>query len=121
MPEHATDTPKRKYTKKPKDIVVTPVQQICQWCDTMIVAGQAPAILGTCAKCQQVEARYDAEEPCAHCGGRKAISVAGVKLKDGHRDSCITRAEDPTPRRKLTEEQVNQILEQLGPAPVRLG
>src|SRR5439155_17476643 len=120
MPEETAVAPKRKYTKKAKEIVVTPVQQICQWCDTVIVAGQAPAILGTCAKCQKIEATFEAEEPCEHCGGRKAISVAGIKLKDGHRDSCLTRAEDPTPRRKLTEEQVNQILQQLGPAPVRL-
>jgi len=53
-------------------------------------------------------------------GGRKAISVAGVKLKDGHRDSCITRAENPMPRRKLSEEDVQQILQQLGPAPVQM-
>ncbi len=120
MPEEAVVT-KRKYTKKPKDIIVTPVQQDCQWCDAEIVAGQAPRILGTCARCQKIEATFEAEEPCQYCGGRKAISVAGVRLKDGHRDSCITRAENPTPRRKLSEEDVQQILQQLGPAPVPLG
>src|SRR5258706_11157172 len=118
MPVETTETPKRKNIKKPKEIVITSVQQDCQWCNAVIVAGQGPAILGTCAACQKIENTYEAETPCEYCGGRKAVSVAGVKLKDGHRDSCITRAENPMPRRKLSEEDVKQILQQLGPAPV---
>src|SRR5439155_21130485 len=114
MPEETIVAPKRRgRPPKSKEIVVTPVRQVCQWCDTEIVAGQEPKILGTCARCQKIEATFEAEAPCEHCGGRKAISVAGVKLKDGHRDSCITRAENPTPRRKLSEEDVQQILQQL--------
>lgn len=119
--ENAVGAPKRSgRPPKSKEIVVTPVRQVCQWCDFEIMAGQSPAILGTCAACQKIENAYEAEAPCEFCGGRKAMSVAGIKLKDGHRDSCITRAENPAPRRKLSEEDVTQILERLGQAPVRL-
>jgi hypothetical protein len=112
--------PKKRGRPKKQviDAVVTPVREICQWCSAVITAGRNPPQLGTCAKCQIIENTYEAEEPCEYCGGRKAPSVAGVTLRNGHRASCRTLAEDPTPRRKLTDEDVAEIRHRLGPAPV---
>ena len=92
--------PKRRgRPKKQPEITVTPVRQVCQWCRTEVLAGQEPRIWVTCARCQAIETAYEAETPCPHCGGRKARSVAGVLLKDGHRDNCITRAVPVGPHR----------------------
>lgn len=95
--------PKRGRPKKQKaikDITITPVRQVCQWCRTEVMAGQEPRIWTTCAKCQAIENAYEAETPCPSCGGRKTKSVAGVLLKDGHRDNCITRAVPVGPQRR---------------------
>ena len=102
------------------ETVVVPVREICQWCSREITAGRNPPSLGTCAKCQVIEAAFEAEVPCEFCGGRKSPSVSGITLKTGHRASCITLATEPVPRRKLTEEDIAQVLERLGPAPVAL-
>jgi hypothetical protein len=92
--------PKRRgRPKKAQDIVVTPVRQVCQWCKTEVLPGQEPRIWVTCAACQRIDDAYEAEVPCENCGGRKSRSVAGVELKDGHRDSCLTRAEPVGARR----------------------
>ena len=82
--------------KQPDTIVaVESIRQVCQWCSEEIAPGREPKIWGTCANCAQKEAAFEAEVPCANCGGRKGTSVAGVTLKDGHRDNCITRATSP--------------------------
>ena len=80
---------------KQKEAVVAIVREVCQWCATEITAGQNPPILGTCAKCQVREDKWNAEIPCPNCGGRTNPSVAGVIVKDGHRDNCLTRAKSP--------------------------
>ena len=106
--------------KRSAEVLMTPVEQVCKWCSTEVVRGTKPAMLVTCTKCRAKEAAWEAEEPCPSCGARKAPSVAGIVVKGGHRSSCITLAEDITPRRKLTDEDVAEIRHRLGPAPVAL-
>ena len=102
-----TDTPK---------IAVTLVREVCQWCRREITAGQNPPIWGTCAKCQAIENAWEAEVPCPHCGARKLPSVAGVTVKDGHRDSCITRAEPAGPARRMSDEEIAELKRRLAVA-----
>ena len=112
--------PKRRG-RPPKSetiVAVESIRQKCQYCSAEIAAGREPVIWGTCAECAKKEVNYEAEAPCPNCGGRKGMSVSGIVLKDGHRDNCITRATDITPRRKLTDEDVAEIRQRLGPAPV---
>jgi len=106
--------------KKIIETVVTPVRQVCEWCNAEVLAGQNPPQLVTCPKCQKIENTWLAETPCPSCGGRKARSVTGVVLKNGHRDSCITYAQPVQARRPLTQEDVDEIRARLGPAPVAL-
>lgn len=80
-----------KKFKQP-DIAVLPVRQVCQWCATEVLRGQNPPILVTCPACQVKENAYLAQPPCPNCGARPGRSLAGVQVKDGHRDSCLTRA-----------------------------
>ena len=101
-------------------VVAETIHQKCQWCSREIASGRDPVIWGTCEKCAKQEAAYLAEEPCPSCGARKGRSPSGVTVKDGHRDSCITRATPVQPRRRLTEEDIAEIRAQLGPAPVPL-
>jgi hypothetical protein len=80
---------------KKLEAVVTTVREVCQWCATEMQAGQNPCIWGTCAECRTREAQWLATPACPNCGARAGLSVAGVHIKDGHRDNCITRAKSP--------------------------
>jgi hypothetical protein len=101
MPED-TVTPAKRRGRPPKqtaEVTVMPVRQICQWCATEVLRGQSPAIWVTCAECQAKEAAYLAQPACPSCGARPGVSVAGVEVRDGHRDNCLTRATAPLGRR----------------------
>lgn len=74
---------------------VTIVREVCEWCQSEIQAGQNPPVMGICAECKKRDEKWNAAPECPNCGARKGKSVAGVSVKDGHRDSCITRAKSP--------------------------
>lgn len=84
-----------KTRRADSGMVVTPVRQVCEWCRMEVLAGQNPPQWVVCQKCQAIDTAFQAETPCPDCGGRKARSVAGVQLTNGHRDSCITNAPPP--------------------------
>jgi hypothetical protein len=119
--ETAVAVPKKRGRPKKETVVaIETIRQLCQYCAREILPGREPAIWSTCSKCAAVEAAFLAQPPCENCGGRPGRNAAGVILKDGHRDSCITRAQPAQPRRKLTDEDIADIRRQLGPAPVAL-
>lgn len=78
----------------PKGVLKGPViRQVCSWCSVEVSPGQEPAIWTTCPSCRAQATTWSAQPPCPSCGARPGMSVAGIAVKGGHRDNCITRAQ----------------------------